>query len=190
MKYYLVILFSMEKQFSDLFREVLKESHETLEATIGDATDVVLHYQPAGKALPVGAAYGHAVISEDMLLNGFVKKSAPLLDSWKGKLGLSIPHPVMDQDWEKNFIEWQKNVKMDLAKFKEYAKAVYKQSDEFIAGHSDKELMEKQVDLSTWGLGNWSVAKFLMRMVIGHCDNLTGEVSAAKGIQGLKGYPF
>ena len=109
---------------------------------------------------------------------------------WIEKLGLSHPHPMMDESWEKNFAEWAKTVKMDLPKFKEYAKAVYKQSDEYLGTLTDKDLSEKKVDLSGWGLGEWSLGKFVMRLLMGHMDNLTGEVSAAKGLQGLKGYPF
>jgi hypothetical protein len=30
----------------------------------------------------------------------------------------------------------------------------------------------------------------LANLVIGHLNNLTGEISALKGAQGLRGYPF
>ena len=181
----------MEKTFVQMMRESLQSAHETLEGTMQGATEEVLHWQPQGKALPVGAAYAHAVISEDLMLSGMVRKTKSLLDQgWIEKLGLSHPHPMMDESWEKNFAEWAKTVKMDLPKFKEYAKAVYKQSDEYLGTLTDKDLSEKKVDLSGWGLGEWSLGKFVMRLLMGHMDNLTGEVSAAKGLQGLKGYPF
>jgi hypothetical protein len=42
-------------------------------------------------------------------------------------------------------------------------------------------------------MGDWGkhkLADVLTNFVILHVANLTGEISAAKGFQGLKGYPF
>ena len=44
--------------------------------------------------------------------------------------------------------------------------------------------------MSAWQMGEWPVIKFVMQLLIGHLWSLAGEISAAKGIQGLKGYPF
>lgn len=181
----------MEKSFAELIRQTLKETHETLEATMEGVTDEVAHFKPAGKALPIAAAYTHVIVSEDILLNWMVTKTPPLLDrGWAEKNGLSAQHPAMDGDWEKNFAQWSTNVTVDLAKLKEYAQAVYAQTDEYLAGLTDHDLIEKKADLSAWGMGEWPIAKFVIRMLIGHVDSLTGEISAIKGVQGLKGYPF
>lgn len=181
----------MENKLVEMLRQVLKDSHETLEATMEGVTDEVAHYKPAGKALPIVAAYTHVLVSEDMLLSSMVKKSKSLLEQgWAEKNGLSAQHPAMDADWEKNFAEWSTTVKADLPKLKEYANAVYTQSDEFFAGLKDQDLWDKKVDLSMWGLGEWPLIRFILRMLVSHVDSLTGEISAAKGLQGLKGYPF
>ena len=181
----------MKNTFAEMIRQSLKDTHETLESTMNGVTDEVAHWQPAGKALPIAAAYAHVIVSEDVMLSNWVKKTKSLVEGdWGSKLGLSAPHPAMDQNWEKNFAEWSKTVKVDLEKLKEYAQAVYKQSDEFLAGLSDKDMVNKKVDLSMWQMGEWPLARFVMRFLIGHVDSLTGEISAVKGLQGLKGYPF
>ena len=181
----------MEKSFVELVRQTLKDAHDSLEGTMNDVTEEAAHWQPQGKALPLAVAYGHVIVSEDMILNGWIRKSKLLIDQgWSDKMGLNLPHPAMDADWEKNFVEWSKKLKMDLKKFKEYAQAVYKQSDDYLAGLTDKDLFEQKIDLSVWGLGDWTLGRFILRFMISHVDNLTGEISAVKGLQGLKGYPF
>ena len=62
-------------------------------------------------------------------------------------------------------------------------------SDAYLASLSDDDL-DGQVDLSSFGMGSQQLASFFSRAVIAHADNLTGEISAAKGLQGLRGYPF
>ncbi len=181
----------MDKTVATIIAECLKDSHETLEKTMDGVTNEVAHWQPQGKALPISAAYAHVVISEDVLLSSMVKKTPPLLaGEWGKKLGLSLPHPEMDAKWEENFSKWSKEVKMDLPKFQEYAKAVYKESEDFISSLTDTDLTEKKADLSSFQMGEWPLLKFILRLLISHVDSLTGEISAAKGLQGLKGYPF
>jgi len=181
----------METTFVELLRNCLKESHDTLEATMADVTEDVAHFAPGGKALPIAAAYAHILVSEDMLLSGMVTKKPALLDGeWKDKLGLSEPHPAMDNDWEKNFSAWSTTVKADMAQLKEYGQAVFKQTDDFLAPLKDADLIAMKADLSQWEMGEWDLAKFVIRMMIGHVDSVLGEISAVKGLQNMKGYPF
>lgn len=180
----------MDNTTAVLLAASLKNAHELLENTMAGVNEKALHWQPEGKALPLAAAYAHAVISEDVLGSWMTKKKSLIEGEWGPKLGLSSPHPAMDEHWEKNFVDWCKTVKMDLPKFQEYAKAVYKNTEDFVGALSDKDLQEKKVDLSIWKMGEWPVAKFVIDMLLLHAYTLTGEISAVKGLQGLKGYPF
>ncbi len=181
----------MSKIFAEMLRQSLQDAHETLEGTMKDVTEEVAHWKPSGKTLPVAAAYVHVIVSEDIMLTTWAQKTKPLLESgWSSKLGLSAAHPAMDKDWEKNFAEWSKTVQVDMVKFKEYAQAVYQQSNTFLASLSDADLSAKKVDLSAFQMGEWPIARFIIRFLISHVDSLTGEISAVKGLQGLKGYPF
>ena len=137
---------------------------------------------------PAGALYAHAVVAEDGVINGMLKGSAPLFAStWAGKTGLSEPMPMPGPDWEK-YGEWAQSVRLDLPALKEYAQAVYANTDQYLASLTAGDL-DRSIDLSAMGLGTQTVGWVIGRLIIGHADNLTGECSALKGLQGLRGYP-
>ena len=46
------------------------------------------------------------------------------------------------------------------------------------------------VDFTSWGIGMKPLSWAISMVIIGHINNLAGEISAIKGVQGLKGYPF
>ena len=50
--------------------------------------------------------------------------------------------------------------------------------------------LDEMRDLSAQGLGRRSVGWMLNALVAGHLNNMAGELSCLKGLQGLKGYPF
>ncbi len=48
---------------------------------------------------------------------------------------------------------------------------------------------DKPRDLSGVGMGQVMLAWILSREVVAHADDITGEISCLKGLQGRKGYP-
>jgi hypothetical protein len=50
--------------------------------------------------------------------------------------------------------------------------------------------LTREVDLSAMGMGVQTVGFVLDNALLGHAYCHCGEISAAKGIQGKKGYPF
>ncbi len=101
----------MKKLSVDLIRQVLKDAHQTYEDTMKGVNEKVLHWKPKGKALPISALYVHGVVSEDMLLNGVVRKKERLLNrKWSMKVGLNLLHPELDKDWQKNYTKWVRQV--------------------------------------------------------------------------------
>lgn len=167
-----------------LLRELLKSSHETMEGTMADVTTVVAHFADTGKALPVGAAYAHAVMGEDMVISTMLAQKTPL-SSDSSKTGLSEPMPSMSE-WDKHD-QWAKTVKVDLPKLKAFAQEVYKATDDYLMTLTEEDL-DREID--TPGMGKQTLSWLITNFVILHNANLTGEISAAKGVQGLKGYPF
>lgn len=171
-------------------RESLKNAHGTLEATMAEVTSEQAHLQPEGTAHSIAATYAHLVASEDGIVNGMLKNAAPLsATSFKNKTGLSAPHPEMSGDWEQNYKAWTKVLTVNLGQLREYAQAVYKMTDEYLAALTDESL-QAPVDLSAIGMGQVTTAYILDRFLVGHTDNITGEIAVLKGTQGLKGYPF
>lgn len=164
-----------------LLREELKEAHDLLESTVGEVTPEQLHFVPEGRALPVGAAYAHVIFSEDIMVQQVLSTGSPLYETG-GPTGASEPMPnFMRGEWG-NYVDWTKRVRFDLAQFRAYAQKVYAASDAYLASLTEADLDRP----SPFGA---SVAHMISRALIGHVDNLTGEISAAKGVQGLQGYP-
>ncbi len=168
----------------ELLRQEFKGAHEVLEGTMADVTDEVLNFIDTNKAHSVSAAYAHVISSEDSILNGMILHKEPLAKDYEAA-GMSKPLPT-EMDWDKHN-EWVKTVKLDLAKFREYAKKVYQQTDDYLATLKDEDLDQK---ITTEGMGEQTLAYMLANILLLHAAQLTGEISAAKGFQGKKGYPF
>jgi hypothetical protein len=164
-------------------------SHQILESTMADVTDDILHEPIPGLAHPIGASYAHTLISEDMIVGGMLRGAAPLFaSSWAERTGCSQMMPMPGPDWVK-YDDWVDNVRIDLTALREYGKAVYAQTDAYVGSLSDDDL-DREVDMTAAGLGKVNVAFVLNGLIAGHASQLTGEIAAAKGNLGRKGYPF
>jgi len=171
-----------------LLKAQLKEARESFEGTVADINPKDLNKDPGGKALPLGAAYAHLIFSEDVIIHGILQGKKALYEiSWEGKTGVSAPMPAMDKKWSKNHALWIKTVRIDLPQLHKYAKAVYKATDTYMSKLKNKDLTTK-IDLGSWG--KKTVAEILSGFIIAHTNNLTGEISAIKGVHGSTGYPF
>ncbi|MSP14368.1 MAG: DinB family protein [Chloroflexi bacterium] len=168
-----------------LIREAMKTAHEWFEGTMADVTPEMAHYQPGGTAHPIGSRYAHALVGEDTLINGMIKGGAPMYaTSWAGKTGISDTQPAFSSP-----LEWAQTVKVDLGAARNYAQAVYANTDAYLATLKDEDLT-RTLDLSAMNMGQWSLGSFLISFTVGHIRDIMGEVSAIKGAQGAKGYPF
>jgi len=170
-----------------LIRGGFQGAHGVLEATMNDVTPEQAQWAPPGVANPLGATYAHVVMGEDGLLNSMVTGATPLLaSSWAGKLGLSEMPPAAGLGGTD---AWARSVEIDLSAMREYAKAVYAQTDECLASLGEEGL-ERPLDLSKFGLGQQTVGVFVSGLLLQHVNHHCGEISCLKGIQGAKGYPF
>lgn len=164
-------------------RTAFKWATEVLEMTMADASTELTGWTPPGIANPIGATYAHAVCATDGVVNAMMRAGAPLYaGEWAGRTGISEPR--MDQT-----LEWARAVTVDLAAARQYAQAVYASVNDFIASLSETDL-ERELDLSSVGLGPRRFDWCLSALVTGHINNMAGEISALKGVQGAKGYPF
>ncbi len=169
----------------ELISGEINTAHEWLEGIMQDVTIEIAHWVPPGTAHPVGSRYAHMAVSEDIAVNGTLISGKPLyVEAWAECTG--IPNP---QDAFVTTLEWAQSVKVDLADLKEYTRAVYASTSEFMASLSDSDLA-REVDMSDHGLGMWTVGSFLLTFVLGHVRDIMGEISAIKGVQGGQGYPF
>ena len=164
------------------YQAQLRHAHFVYNGTTADVTPEGAHWQPGGVASSVAAAMAHVVFDEDLLM-GILYGQPPLaMTTFAGKTGISDPQPIVTP-------EWVKSVRLDLPIFRKYTEAVFAATDQSMARLTDAEL-DREVDLSMMGMGKQSLAWCFDVIIIGHLHNLAGEISAVKGMQGLKGYPF
>ncbi len=172
----------------DLLKEELKNAHEVFESTALDIRDEHLHKSPGGVAFPLAATYAHLVFSEDSILHEMLKGEPTLFDTtWKDLTGASQLMPPMDANYTEANKIWANSLKLDFPKFRQYAQAVFKDTEEYLNTLKDEDL-EKERDLGAWG--KKTVAFLYYEYIIGHTYSLAGELSALKGVHGVKGYPF
>ncbi len=166
-----------------VIQENLNWAHELLESVTADVTPEQAHWLPPGIANPLGAIYAHAVCSEDGVINAMLKRGAPMFaTTWAGKTGVSEPK------WELE-LDRARTVKVDLPAFRQYARAVYAATTDYVASLSEVDLA-RTLDLSSMGMGQNTVNWVLAALLVSHLNNMIGEISCLKGIQGAQGYPF
>ena len=159
--------------------------HGTLESMMGECGDILHKTVPNSTTNTIAATYAHTVLAEDTILQARLRGGQPLFQSggWEGKTGVPFPGvpPMMTP-------EWAAKIKMELAPFQEYAKAVYKATDEYLASVPDAEL-----DRTLEGpppLGPQTVGWYLATLLATHVPQHAGEIAALKGVHGMKGLPF
>jgi hypothetical protein len=172
-----------------VLKAAVQSAHHTLEATMADVTDEIANQPAPGSANPIGASYAHAVLVEDAVVHGMLQGQAPLmLTTWAGRTGVDKPMPMPGMV-QGDIGEWYHTVHVDVTACRAYAQAVYAASEGFI-GAADDATLARDIDLSMIGMGMMPLAVVFSLLVTGHLNNLCGEISAVKGAQGLKGYPF
>jgi len=181
------IIKTMNGIATEILLTQLREVHRILEQTMDGVTDEVAHFMPNGTANPIAGTYAHIVFSEDLFIHAFLEKSEPLMSTnFKDKTGASEIQPT---EWQQAYPKWLKEVKIDVKKFREYAKAVFDASEHYVATLTEEDLL-KDVNLTGMGMGSRKAYDFISNIISGHSYSITGEIAVLKGIQGLKGYPF
>ena len=171
-----------------LLRQQLALAHNVVEVTMADVTQEQADWTPPGVANPLGATYAHSVFAEDMVVGGMFRQQAPLFaGEWAGRLGMSEPMPTLDR-WQ-DYQGWARSVRVDLPALRQYAQAVYAATDDYLASLSPEDL-DRTIDMSSAGMGEMSWGQALSLLVVGHVNNMAGEISVLKGVQGARGYPF
>jgi hypothetical protein len=158
-------------------------AHQYLEMVMAGVTPEQAQWIPPGIANPLGAIYAHAILEEDSWIHTFIKGSPPLYESsWEGKTGISDPQYFIT-------LGWARSLKVDLEALRRYAQAVYKAAEDSLATLTESDL-NRQVDLSIQGLGQKPLSWVFAALIVSHINNMIGEISCLKGIQGSKGYPY
>ena len=160
---------------SALLRLQLNEAFDWLDDVVRDLNPEQYSWQPEGSANPISKLHAHTLSSADFWMN-LMGLGKPLL--WMGvaqKTGLPA-----------NFIEvWKTDSPIKLGDMQEYAKDLREASLAIEA--LDDAALERELTAPVFGKRD---VGFVLRLAGMQMAIHTGEISAAKGLQGLQGLPF
>lgn len=168
----------------ELLSQQIKDAHQVFLGTLNEVTDDIANHQPEGKALSIAAVWAHVIESEDMFL-AVISGQEPVSAGLASQTGVSAAQPM--DNWAEEFPKWAKDVRVEVKALTEYTKAVFSASEDFVAKMNEEDL-DKKHDMGS--MGEATTMTVVSGFMIGHCFSITGEISAIKGTQGLKGYPF
>ncbi|MSQ11701.1 MAG: DinB family protein [Dehalococcoidia bacterium] len=163
-----------------LLKENFSGARMEVAGTIADVTPAMANWQPPGVANPIGALYVHMLHAQDMVVHQMVqgKKTIWENEGWDKKVKLAFGGLTPEA----------RNAKIDLATVKPYADAVAKAVDACLNSLKPADL-DRKINVGP-PIGEMSLGSIIQAFGVGHMLSHLGEISALKGIQGKKGYPF
>ena len=160
---------------STMLRMQLGEALDWLDDVVRDLTPEQYSWQPTGTANSISKLHAHTLSSADFWMN-LMGLQKPML--WMGvsqKFGLPS-----------NFIEvWQTEATINLSDMQEYAKSLRDASSAIDV--LDDAALARELTAPVFGKRD---VGFVLRLAAMQMAIHTGEISAAKGLQGLQGLPF
>jgi hypothetical protein len=142
-------------------------------------------WQPPGIANPIGAMYWHTISGADDVVYRWALGQEPLRQraGWDERvLTVSVPEPEQGGDW----LAYMRAIRVDLPALHDYAQAVAEALQDWLGSLTPGDL-ERTIDTP---IGPYTLAQLLDLFVVWHINAHCGEISALKGCQGAKGYPF
>jgi len=134
------------------------------------------NWQPGGTANPIAKTHIHAMTSVDFFINGILASTELRWKAFAPLHGLpSNPTEV-----------WGFSGEVSLEALKEYSRDVQQAALAYISSLSDADL-DREVDTAFFGK---QTAAFMISLAGIHAMGHGGDMSAVKGLQGLKGLPF
>lgn len=157
-------------------KKALEQSFGLFNTVADGMTDEQYNMKPAGTANAIAKSHVHAMTAVDFFLNGTVKGGQMLWPAFAKANGLpGNPTEI-----------WGHAGAIALAPMKEYGAKVQASVLEFVGTLSDDDL-DREIDTPFFGKQTTAFMIMLAGMhSVGHC----GDMSAVKGLQGLKGLPF
>lgn len=167
----------------DVLRSAFRASHFWFDGTVADVTPELERFSPPGKAHGIPELAAHIVQAEDWVVHGLAQGKPTVWESgaWEARLGM----PGVFQLPEAGSGDFPGSV----AELRPYAEAVYRATDQYFDELSDADL-DREIDMSAFGMEPTRLGDVLTMLALGNNFAHTGEISAIKGIQGAKGYPF
>lgn len=169
----------------ELLQHSMGNAFGILGQVTADLTQEQADWQPPGIANPIGAMYWHTISGADDIAYRWAQGEEPLRqrEGWDDRvLTVSVPEPEPGGDW----LAYMRAIRVDLTALNDYAKAVAEALQGWLGSLTPEDL-ERAIETP---IGEYTLAKMLDIFVIWHINSHCGEISALKGCQGAKGYPF
>jgi uncharacterized damage-inducible protein DinB len=163
----------------DFIRAECDSALEAIKQSLEDLDENVVHWEPGGTANTIAQLLAHVVSGQDLLVGDRLKGGTALhTQGWAAKTGIPEDRTLI---WDKT--AWRLN----LDGFREYHAAVDAQSRGYVESMTPADL-EREI---AWIRGPERPVTWLFQVIfINHALGHTGEISALKGVQGLKGLPI
>jgi DinB superfamily len=169
----------------ELTQYALGNAFDILEQVVADLTQEQADWIPPGVANPIGASYWHTVSGADEVVCRWALGQEPLhqREGWQTKvLTVSAPEPENPE----GYFAWMRTIRVDLPALHEYAKETAGALHAWL-GSLKPEDLERTINTP---IGEHNLAQMLETFIIWHINAHCGEISALKGCQGARGYPF
>jgi uncharacterized damage-inducible protein DinB len=151
-----------------------------LDNVLADLTDEQLNWTPPGKTNVISATLVHIFASEDLFVQTLLQGKPRVWEAgWAAEIGSPNP-PVPNKGWEEF-----RSVKLSVASIVAYGKAARAATDSYLAGLSAAEL-DRTIDF----FGHEMTVAGLLALSARHTAEHTGDISALKGVFGVKGLPI
>ena len=166
-------------ELMEYLRSAGEGAHRMLGFACDDLDEELVHWHAGGTTNTISQLLAHMVSAEDLLLNDRLAGGKSLHESgWAEKTGIPLNRPEI---WQRD--AWRLNLDAFNAYRLEVQESAFKVLDSLTPSGLDREV--------EWFRGPPRPAGALLQTVfishlLGHC----GEVSALKGLRGLKGLPM
>jgi hypothetical protein len=158
-----------------MLRLQLNEAFDWLDQTIGDLSPEQYSWQPQGSANPISRLHAHTLTSVDFWMNLMALQKPMLWQAVAEKLGL--PSNMQEV--------WTTEAPISLRDMQDYSQSL-RDASAAVEALEDADL-ERVVMAPVFGKRD---VGFVIRLSATQLAIHTGEISAAKGLQGLQGLPF
>jgi uncharacterized damage-inducible protein DinB len=169
----------------DYLRPAARDLHQSLSKAVAGLTDEQLHFRPLNTGHHIGFAIWHLARTEDIVVNAFLRKTAPVWNSqgWDKRVGI-------DSNAQGTGMSPEQAAALrisDLGEFVQYMEAVFRATERYLDEVTESDL-EVVHDMPM--LGKRSLLQTVGGVILQHGANHLGEIHYIKGLQGLKGSPY
>ena len=156
----------------------LVDAHRMGDIAMEELTPKVAHFEAGGTANSIAQLLAHMTMGEDHAVNGILKGGTRIFDTggWSAKTGIPDGRGAV----------WQKDWQLNIDGFTAYRDAVKRSSISYFETPAASDLDREVEAFGAPRKASNVVQIFVINHLLGH----SGEISALKGIQGLKGLPF